>query len=179
MRINNILKKLKNKLSPQEYDSYISLMEYDENASRTDLEVFYVPNIFVANWIKSNYLDSIATAFEEENSNAIRPEIHIKIKEKNSNVKSLKLNKSVTYLQTNSLSLIPHYLFGNFIVGKSNEYAFTVAKVIADKQASAYNPVLFYGNSGLGKTHLLNAIGNYVKEQNKNVIYATAEAFFE
>ncbi|MDE7235701.1 chromosomal replication initiator protein DnaA [Helicobacter japonicus] len=177
MRINNILKKLKNKLSPQEYDSYISLMEYDENASRTDLEVFYVPNIFVANWIKSNYLDSIATAFEEENSNAIRPEIHIKIKEKNSNVKSLKINKSVTYLQTNSLSLIPHYLFGNFIVGKSNEYAFTVAKVIADKQASAYNPVLFYGNSGLGKTHLLNAIGNYVKEQNKNVIYATAEAF--
>ena len=90
MHIDNILKKLKSKLSEFEYQFYISLMEYDENASRTDMKVFYVPNIFVANWIKSNHLESIIDAFEEESNNGVRPEIHIKVKEKKENVKSLK-----------------------------------------------------------------------------------------
>lgn len=175
MHLDNILKKLKNKLSDLEYSSYISLMEYDESASRTDLEVFYVPNIFVANWIKSNYLESIADAFMEENPNGIRPEIHIRVKEKNQNVKSLNFNKIPTHFQQNLLSLNPFYTFENFVVGKSNEHAHTIAKVVARQQALAYNPVLFYGKSGLGKTHLLHAIGNVVKEQNKNVLYTTAE----
>lgn len=177
MRIDNILTKLKNKLSLQEYESYILLMEYDENASRTDLEVFYVPNIFVANWIKSNYIDMIAKAFEEESANGVRPEIHIKLKEKHKNVKSLKINKSTTHFQMNTLSLNPFYLIDNFVVGKSNEHAFTIAKIISQQQATMYNPVMIYGNSGLGKTHLLNAIGNCVKEQNKDVIYVLAEDF--
>ena len=129
-------------------------MEYDESASRTDLEVFYVPNIFVANWIKSNYLESIADAFMEE-SNGIRPEIHIRVKEKNQNVKSLNFNKIPTHFQQNLLSLNPFYTFENFVVGKSNEHAHTIAKVVARQQALAYNPVLFYGKSGSGKTHLL------------------------
>lgn len=75
--MDDILSKLKDKISDFEYSSYISLMEYDESASRTDMEVFYVPNIFVADWIKSNYLDLIADVFEDANTNAIRPEIHI------------------------------------------------------------------------------------------------------
>lgn len=175
LHLDNILKKLKNKLSDLEYSSYISLMEYDESASRTDLEVFYVPNIFVANWIKSNYLESIADAFMEENPNGIRPEIHIKVKEKKQNVKSLNFNKIQTHFQQNLLSLNPFYTFEKFVVGKSNEHAYTIAKVVARQQALAYNPVLFYGKSGLGKTHLLHAVGNVVKEQNKNVLYTTAE----
>lgn len=175
LHLDNILKKLKNKLSDLEYASYISLMEYDESASRTDLEVFYVPNIFVANWIKSNYLESIADAFMEENANGIRPEIHIKVKENKQNVKSLNFNKIQTHFQQNLLSLNPFYTFEKFVVGKSNEHAYTIAKVVARQQALAYNPVLFYGKSGLGKTHLLHAVGNVVKEQNKNVLYTTAE----
>lgn len=178
LQIDNILKKLKTKLVQQEYDTYISLMEYDENASRTDMEVFYVPNIFVANWIKSNYLDLIADIFREENGNGIRPEIHIKVKAKSDNVKNIKVNKntSISY-QNNHLLLNPIYLFDNFVVGKSNEHAYTIAKMIARQQASMYNPVVFYGHSGLGKTHLLNAIGNYVMAHNKNVLYVPSEYF--
>lgn len=172
MHLDSILKKLKNKLSQQEYDTYISLMEYDENASRTDMAVFYVPNIFVLNWIKSNYLDSIADAFEEESSHGIRPEIHIRVKEKKHNAKSQKSAK--LNFQSNSLSLYPLYSFENFVVGKSNESAYNVAKMVADRQA-VYNPVMIHGDSGLGKTHLLNAVGNHAKEQNKNVIYIPAE----
>ena len=107
----------------------------------------------------------------------MRPEIHIKVKEKKENVKSLKNNKSMLYFNTNGLSLNPFYTFENFVVGKSNEYAYTIAKLVLQQQASAYNPVLLYGKSGLGKTHLLNAIGNDVKEKNKNVLYVTSEDF--
>lgn len=57
-------------------------MEYDEDASRSDIEVFYVPNIFVADWIKSNYLEIIADLFKEANPNGVKPIIHIKVKEK-------------------------------------------------------------------------------------------------
>ena len=134
LHIDNILKKLKSKLSEFEYQFYISLMEYDENASRTDMKVFYVPNIFVANWIKSNHLESIIDAFEEESNNGVRPEIHIKVKEKKENVKSLKNNKSMLYFNTNGLSLNPFYTFENFVVGKSNEYAYTIAKLVLQQQ---------------------------------------------
>ena len=153
------------------------LMEYDENASRVDSEVFYVPNIFVAHWVMDNYVDSIAEAFCEENANGVRPEIHIKIKKYNDNVKSLEVNKNTTHFQTNALSLNPYYTFEVFVVGKSNEHAHTIAEIVAEQQATRYNPVTLYGHSGLGKTHLLNSIGNYVKEKNKNVIYITAENF--
>ncbi|WP_334092242.1 DnaA ATPase domain-containing protein, partial [Helicobacter typhlonius] len=177
MHIDNVLSRLKNKISPQEYENYIMLMEYDENASRVDSEVFYVPNIFVAHWVMDNYVDSIAEAFCEENANGVRPEIHIKIKKYNDNVKSLEVNKNTTHFQTNALSLNPYYTFEVFVVGKSNEHAHTIAKIVAEQQATRYNPVTLYGHSGLGKTHLLNSIGNYVKEKNKNVIYITAENF--
>lgn len=175
--MDDILSKLKDKISDFEYSSYISLMEYDESASRTDMEIFYVPNIFIADWIKSNYLELIADVFEDANSNAIRPEIHIRVKQKSNNVKSLTSNKNIAQSNANHLSLNPYYTFENFVVGKSNEHAHTVAKLVAQQQASAYNPVLFYGKAGLGKTHLLNAIGNYVKEKNRNVLYLSSEDF--
>lgn len=177
MLIDDILNKLKTKLNQSEYNSYISLMEYDEDASRSDIEVFYVPNIFVADWIKSNYLEIIADLFKEANPNGVKPIIHIKVKEKKENVKSLKNNKNILIASSNSFSLNPFYTFENFIVGKSNEHAYTVAKMIVKEQATAYNPVLFYGQSGVGKTHLINAIGNYAKDCNKNVLYTTSENF--
>lgn len=175
MRIDNILNKLKDKLLESEYQSYISLLEYDESASRTDLEIFYVPNIFVAEWIKSNYLNIIADIFEKENPSGVRPEIHIKVRSKNEGVKSLKSNK--TYLQDEAITLNPYYTFENFIVGDSNKHAHILAQAVSAKQAYVYNPVVFYGDTGLGKTHLLNAIGNFAYEQNKNVLYVTSENF--
>jgi chromosomal replication initiator protein len=75
--------------------------------------------------------------------------------------------------------LNPRYLFSNFIVGKSNELAEAVAEAVANDLGNAYNPVFFYGNSGLGKTHLMQAIGNEVLKQqpSKKVVYTTTETF--
>lgn len=76
------------------------------------------------------------------------------------------------------------YTFDNFVVGKSNEFAAAVAKAVAEKVASGkpnvkYNPLFLYGGVGLGKTHLMHAIGNYIKEQNPKIkaIYVPTEKF--
>lgn len=72
----------------------------------------------------------------------------------------------------------PKYTFDNYIVGESNKLAYSAALSVAQKPGKLYNPLFLYGNSGLGKTHLMHAIGNYIqKNSNKKVLYITTEQF--
>jgi len=78
-----------------------------------------------------------------------------------------------------SSRLNPRYTFETFVQGESNRFAYAAAFAVAEVPAKAYNPLFIYGNSGLGKTHLLHAIGNYVQEYwpNKRVRYVSSEVF--
>ena len=77
-------------------------------------------------------------------------------------------------------NLNPHYTFDNFIVGASNKFAKTSAFAVAEYPGNMYNPLFLYGNSGLGKTHLMHAIGNHiVKNSKKRVLYVTCDKFAE
>ena len=75
--------------------------------------------------------------------------------------------------------LNPRYTFDNFIVGPNNNYAHAVCHAVAEMPATVYNPVFIYGGSGLGKTHLMHAIGNFVQKKNPNtkVLYVSSEMF--
>jgi chromosomal replication initiator protein len=73
--------------------------------------------------------------------------------------------------------LNPRYTFDTFIVGKSNELAHAAAKAVADKPGVVYNPLVMYSDAGLGKTHLLHAIGSQVQSSGLSLIYATTEEF--
>ncbi len=75
-------------------------------------------------------------------------------------------------------NLVKKYTFENFVVGNSNKFASTAALSVAENPGKIYNPFFLYGNSGLGKTHLMHAIGNYIVENsNKRVLYITSEQF--
>lgn len=75
-------------------------------------------------------------------------------------------------------NLDPKYTFDNFIIGKSNKFAKMNAVAVAERPGQIYNPMFIYGPSGVGKTHLMQAIGNYItKNSNKKVLYVTSEKF--
>lgn len=86
----------------------------------------------------------------------------------------------VTYTQSQSIdsNLIERYTFDNFIVGDSNRLAHTAALSVAEQPGKLYNPFFIHGKSGLGKTHLMHAIGNYIKRtSSKKVLYVTSDKF--
>ena len=138
---------------------------------------FVAPNILIANWVKTKYSEKLAHLFEIKTGK--KPEIKIILKEhvKAIKTKSLPIEMVDTIKNTKNTILNPSYTFDSFVVGSSNQYAYTAAKSIAAKPGIMYNPVFIYGPTGLGKTHLIHAIGNFCQNKGKIVIYATIEQF--
>ena len=105
--------------------------------------------------------------FEYYTEEEVEKNVEIRVQENSSN--------NAPSIETN---LNPQYTFDNFIVGNSNKFARATSLAVAEKPGFMYNPLFIYGNSGLGKTHLMHAIGNYiVAHSNKRVLYVTCEKF--
>jgi len=178
MNIGNIvLKKLKQEISNREWERYIKSLNYDEAASRSNLAQFYAPNMLLAKWIKTKYQDKIAHLFEVESD--VRPQVIISVgKAKMQQMTQQKQHtESEQKNQSKSTILNPSFTFESFIIGDSNQFAYTTAKSVAEKPGAVYNPLFLYGGVGLGKTHLIQAIGNHQISMGKKVIYTTFEQF--
>ncbi len=164
--------KIKNHLKSENqvnYNKFIKNLEFDEDASDSAKLVIKAPNIFIANYIKRKYVSKIAELYKKETGlDAVIEITTQKIKPKE--------YKTEDIINTTPSILIPEYTFESFIVGPSNQFAYTAAKSVAEKPGRSYNPLFIYGGVGLGKTHLLQAIGNYLKNRIK-VIYVTSEQF--
>ena len=145
-----------------------------------DYVVLGVPTRFFRDWIVSRYLDKILEQIKTFKLSINR--IEFKISEENKiltdgNLKTNDLGK-ITEIKDSILNynrLNPNLSFENFIEGSSNQIALSSSKKICE-QISRYNPLYIYGGVGLGKTHLLNAIGLKLKEEN-NVMFISAERF--
>ncbi len=171
-----VLKDLKNEFPDQKHDRYIDQLEFDEKSSRSNLAVFYAPNLLIGNWAKTKYSEKMAHLFEIRTG--VKTIVKIGLKSsKAAGRKKQNINEEQYLKNVKSTILNPSYTFDSFVVGSSNEVAFSVAKNIAKKPGLVYNPVFFYGPTGLGKTHLIQAIGNQAQESGKIVIYATSEQF--
>ena len=172
-----VLQELKKEISENEYRRYIKNLQYDTENSRSDTAIFKAPNILTAKWVSTKYGKKIAHLFELENG--IKPKVDVVVGKIE---KSGRVDKSATVIQnrdtkSKSTHLNPSFTFDSFIVGSSNQFAYTTAKSTAEKPGVLYNPLFLYGGVGLGKTHLLQAIGNYRMAMGDTVIYTTLEQF--
>ena len=145
-----------------------------------DYIVLGVPTRFFRDWIVSRYLDKILAILKNLKLTLNRIEFKISEEHKGSNVESSSLNElnKVTEIKDSILNynrLNPNLNFNNFIEGTSNKIALNSSKKICE-QLSRYNPLYIYGGVGLGKTHLLNAIGLELQSEN-NVMFISAERF--
>ncbi len=174
---NKVLKKLQQEISETEWEHYFKALEYDEENSRSDIAQFYASNILIAKWIKTKHHKKIAHFFELENG--IKPQVIISVNKGNNRPQN-KNNSPIDNEPKNqgkSTILNPSFTFESFIIGDSNQFAYTTAKSVAEKPGALYNPLFLYGGVGLGKTHLIQAIGNYQIARGKKVIYTTFEQF--
>ena len=130
--------------------------------------MFEAKNPFIAKWVKSKYFEIIKNSFESELNSKVDLDFIIKGKEKYQ-------EKIIKKKQSSFLN--PSLVFESFIVGESNQFAYTASLNTAKDPGVLFNPLFIYGDAGLGKTHLLQAIGNYNLNRDKVVIYTTIEQF--
>ncbi len=168
-----ILQMLGDEIPQQEYERYIKNLDYDEKASNVDLAVYKAPNPFIATWVKTKYKKRLEKLFALETG--IDTEVVIEV-QKEKTKRRTKTKSSEPTPSSTSTKINPTYTFENFVVGSSNQFAYTAAMSVAEKPGEHYNPLFIYGGVGLGKTHLLHAIGNY-NLKDKTIIYATIEQF--
>ena len=180
----NIKKQMREKFGNDIYESWIKKIELVEEFHNYIL--FSVSTRFIRDWIVSRYLDQILQTIKEYKKDLVRIEFTIKNNKETeigetyiSSKKSIETNNDNvsfikdSYLQYNRID--PNKNFENFITGGSNKLAFEASKKVSEDIAH-YNPLYLYGGVGMGKTHLLNAIGLKLKEKNK-VMFISAERF--
>ena len=163
------------------YESWLKKIDLVDEFSNYIL--LSVQTRFIRDWITSRYLDQILKILKEKKKEIIR--VEFTILNKNSSINNLNntsINKEISenisfikdsYLQYNRID--PNKNFDNYIQGSSNILAFEASKKVS-KELSHYNPLYIYGGVGMGKTHLLNAIGLEVKKSNK-LMFISAERF--
>jgi len=176
---SNILDKIKSEINSLSYQTWFEETELYEFKNGIAKIVVQMP--IQKNHINLNYSELIKNCFLEITGKNIEIELIFKddIIENQFNVQNEEINKNIeqqnVYISNN---LNPKYTFESFIVGNTNKFAHAAALAVAENPGKIYNPLFIYGNSGLGKTHLMHAIGNYItKNSNKKVLYVTSEQF--
>lgn len=182
----DVLSSLKTTVSASSFKTWFSgsyLLEYKKSEDKT-LLIIGVKNSFLKEQIERRYLEVIVDILREKGLGQVEVVLVVSQKESAPQVSrntplftGVAQNYILENLRPNSLN--PYHTFNNFIVGKSNNLAYIAATQVASQLGRVYNPLLFYGPTGVGKTHLLQAIGNEIlaKYEDAKVLYVTAERF--
>lgn len=172
---NGFLEKVKNQLSDISYETWFSetkLISLDNGIAKV-----LVPSHVHKKNLKEHYIDLIDEKFTECTGTNFQFEFYIEEElETEIIVNTDEIGVPSNNFETN---LDSKYQFNNFVIGNSNKFAATSALAVAEQPGNMYNPLFIYGSSGLGKTHLMQAIGNFILSNDKKmkVLYIPCDKF--
>ena len=179
-----VLDNISTNIDPLSFDTWFKSIDF-LGIDGTNIRLV-IPIMWYKNHIDANYKDLLLENFNnliDENVDNIiyilkeNVEDILKSEEENKRVVNEPIEKE-KYLKDFNSNLNKNYNFENFVVGESNKFAQAAALAVAENPGTMYNPLFLYGNSGLGKTHLMHAIGNYIENKyNKRVLYVTSDDF--
>jgi len=183
------LQQLQMQIKEQDFNTWILPLQAEE---KDDHLVLYAPNRFVIDWINEKFLNTIRQLVTEVSGNNEPPKVSLQIGSRSQSIavdkpvlnkitqaekKTKKIKKEEpSEFQSN---LNSSFTFECFVKGKSNEFAYAAGQQVADKPGGANNPLLIYGGVGLGKTHIMHAVGNEILKckPNAKVLYLHSERF--
>lgn len=192
---NDCLNQLQGEISTKQFNTWLKPLQCEQH---DDKLVLFAPNRFVLEWIKDKFLERISEVAKDNNAGTpISVQLEIGHKE-NLTTSELDNNKSdlnvktsgefsvSTPSKTNTTTHIHHnsnlnasFTFDNFVEGKSNQLGRAASFQVAENPGTAYNPLFIYGGVGLGKTHLMHAVGNQIlkNKPDAKIIYLHSERF--
>ena len=174
-----VLNYLKTKVNPQSYQTWLKPTRYSHSEAET--LVIRVPNQEFQEWIQDHYNSIIQDALEKLRLgfSRIRYEMEILPEKQSSGNGETKLRQTTLDFESVDHQLNARYTFDTFVVGSCNQFANAAARAVAETPAKAYNPLFLYGGVGLGKTHLMQAVGHTIKQRQREMrlAYVSSEAF--
>lgn len=177
---DKFLELIKEKISSISYDTWFKDTYINEIVDNKVTVI--VPMQLHKKNLSENYQQLIVDTFNEITGTNF--DFEFLLEDEIEGIKDTKNNKDednssgVPFNNPEQANLNPNYTFDSYVVGTTNRFAFTAALAVAENPGKAYNPLFLYSSSGLGKTHLMQAIGNFIiKESNKRVLYVTSDRF--
>lgn len=178
---NKVLADVGEKISQKAFDIWLKPIRL-LNLSESQIEL-EVPNKFFKDWISENYQNLIRDSFFHLTGRQYTVHFLIKevFEEKTQKAKAAERSSAPRQVRhtLKEDGLNPNYTFDDYVVGSCNQFAHAAALAVANLPAKNYNPLFIYGGVGLGKTHLINAIGNQIldNDPSANICYTTSEKF--
>ncbi|WP_059105095.1 chromosomal replication initiator protein DnaA [Shouchella shacheensis] len=179
---DQVLGKMETKVSKPSYETWLKSTK--ANTLQNEVITITAPNEFARDWLENHYSSLAADIIEELTGARLMPKFVIPQHEEEEVVPEpipqAPPESSTTTSPTSSKTMLnDKYTFNTFVIGSGNRFAHAASLAVAEAPAKAYNPLFIYGGVGLGKTHLMHAIGHYVMEHNPNanVLYLSSEKF--
>ena len=179
---SSIKLQLKDIYGEAEYSNWLKLLTFSK--VEKDVLVFYAPTKFMCDWILSHYGKKILSLWRSKNKSVKDISVFVyneKGSEKKISKNYKRFDKEISGSKNDDVenNLDPRFTFKDFVVGKSNELAFSACRRVADSNDVPFNPLFLYGGVGLGKTHLMHAIAWQKKKLNPKlkILYLSAEKF--
>ena len=190
------LKHFEKELNAQQFNTWIKPLQLDISESCNDQPILIAPNRFVLQWVKDNFIPHMEAMAQQHFSKKIQfqlvlgditakktaPKVNpiVDLPSEDEMVSTVPIVEPTPSKKVGAKHCLnPNFTFDNFVTGKANQLARAGAIQVAERPGTAYNPLFIYGGVGLGKTHLIQAIGNFILEHNREakIRYVHAEKY--